>query len=327
VGDPTSGAKVRPKRKLLFVIAVLVVALAAAEVVMRLALPPMWSRVIPGVGVEKEDCLGLSDDLGYEPIPGVCGRNELGVKVVANPSRSTAARRILLVGDSLSYFSGFADIWQGLLDRSPQLGAWEIWDAGVSGYNLAQERRLLDRLAPQIKPALIVLQLCPNDLYPAAEAVRLGRRARAAFFRPDGSQRMALRATSALRLLDYAFFLALGRPATSGRGGDLGPAGELAAIRDLAGAMRTPVVALTFPHLGADETCDLAAEHRKLAQAITEANLPAFRAETALAAPLTQWRAAPNDPIHPNAAAHALVARAFHEFLSAGGFYGSPSFK
>jgi lysophospholipase L1-like esterase len=97
--------------------------------------------------------------------------NSLGLRG-AEPARPKPASifRILVMGDSLTFGWGVNDdetfcqqLQSSLIDGLPARRV-EVVNAGVSGYATNQEAALLERLAPELQPDLILLGFYWNDL-------------------------------------------------------------------------------------------------------------------------------------------------------------------
>ncbi|MDJ0978674.1 MAG: GDSL-type esterase/lipase family protein [Erythrobacter sp.] len=85
------------------------------------------------------------------------------------------AKTVLLIGDSFTFgaTNDYDDIWPKLLaDRFAQeQRSVNIVNAGVPGYNTAQQALYLERLYEDCKPDIVVVMFLPNDLF-ANEPIR-----------------------------------------------------------------------------------------------------------------------------------------------------------
>lgn len=112
-------------------------------------------------------------ELGWAHRPGYTGTVRVGVEATfdARGMREERAigpkqgRRVLVLGDSVAFGHGLGQdetIARALERRAPGL---EALNAGVPGYATEQEVRYLARLAPDLRPDVVVLLLClRNDL-------------------------------------------------------------------------------------------------------------------------------------------------------------------
>lgn len=109
------------------------------------------------------ETLRFSSLLGYEAVPGQKGFNSLGF---LNPEYAVQKPkdvfRIVLIGDSLAqlYGSSLSDE----LTASFPLSRFEVWNMGLSGYNLNQEAKRLVHQGVKYDPDLVVFFFCLNDL-------------------------------------------------------------------------------------------------------------------------------------------------------------------
>ena len=92
--------------------------------------------------------------------------------------------RILLLGDSVAFGHGsiYEHTYAYLLEHRltswrPDVD-WQIWNAGVPGYNTSQELAYLERVGSVYKPDLVIVGFHPNDVtsneiirHPSAKAV------------------------------------------------------------------------------------------------------------------------------------------------------------
>ena len=114
-----------------------------------------------------------SDDpeLSYELIPShtataygaTITTNSVGFRSSELPSR-TGVRPLVILGDSVVFGFGVADnqtIGQYVQKRIP---AMAVLSAGVSGYNITQERALYERRIKPMQPSALILVFMPNDM-------------------------------------------------------------------------------------------------------------------------------------------------------------------
>jgi len=105
--------------------------------------------------------------------------NALGMRdPLATPERLGAERRVLLLGDSITFGRGVAD--EDTFARRLEarwrdaLGDVAVFNAGVPGYDSLQELASLRRLGPEVEPHLVILTWYRNDvLVPSQEVEAL----------------------------------------------------------------------------------------------------------------------------------------------------------
>lgn len=94
--------------------------------------------------------------------------NALGLRDPAlTPERRNAARRVLFLGDSITFGRGVADgvPFANQLDaRWTKARGVAAFNGGVSGYDTTQEAEALRRLGPELKPHLVVVGWYRNDI-------------------------------------------------------------------------------------------------------------------------------------------------------------------
>jgi lysophospholipase L1-like esterase len=93
------------------------------------------------------------------------------------PGRMDGSPRAILLGDSYAFGWGVAADEAIAAELERRLGA-PVLGAGVSGYATDQELLLLRRLArerPDLRPAVVVVLWCDNDLGECARAVAYGK--------------------------------------------------------------------------------------------------------------------------------------------------------
>ncbi len=157
--------------------------------------------------------------LGYELVPGVTFGdvhiNSLGLRDVERPAAKPAgAFRVLVLGDSITLGAGLPleSTYPKVMERAlagsapGAASAIEVWNAGVIGYNAAQQAAWFERHGVALAPDLVVVGFCLND-FGASEEQRLeGDHWRVDFVAPElvplvfggGSFERALAAHSAL---------------------------------------------------------------------------------------------------------------------------------
>ncbi len=109
------------------------------------------------------ETLRFSSLLGYEAVPGHKGFNSLGF---LNPEyaiqKPKDVFRIVLIGDSLAQLYG--SFLSDELTASFPSSRFEVWNMGLSGYNLNQEAKRLIHQGVRYGPDLVVFFFCLNDL-------------------------------------------------------------------------------------------------------------------------------------------------------------------
>jgi len=114
-------------------------------------------------------------DIGYELIPGAEGLafktdvkvNSLGFRS-PEPDQSDDARRVLFLGDSITFGSELpaGTTWPELLairleSRDPR---FDVQNLALSGYDVVQELAVLEHRGLTLSPELVVIGLCLNDV-------------------------------------------------------------------------------------------------------------------------------------------------------------------
>ncbi len=100
---------------------------------------------------------------------GPLATNELGLRDL--PFRHDARYKVLILGDSVSWGNGVADVsrvYPQILERQLEAvrpgDTFEVVNAGVPGYSTFQELRYLEKHGLALEPDVIVLQFCLNDV-------------------------------------------------------------------------------------------------------------------------------------------------------------------
>ncbi len=163
-------------RKFLLLVLALVVALALAEIALRLIGVPAPGRMplpegqLPGMVV-------LHPVRGFACAPDFRGEvvragraNTIRLNERGFRDRSFAAepgtRVVLAVGDSFTAGWGLEEeeTWPRRLEARLNAGngaPWRVLNAGVAGYNMRQARLTAEELIPEVKPQVVVLGVYP----------------------------------------------------------------------------------------------------------------------------------------------------------------------
>ena len=236
--------------------------------------------------------------------------------------------RILGVGDSFTFGTGvrlehlfLTRLAEHLEAETP--GRFEVLNLGVMGFNTSHELHLLRNAGLALDPDLVVICYVLNDaevLHPpsrkregdtTARALRTSEPSASLLFdhlKERVRNRRAREAAVTRILADYA---------------DRAPGltsvrHSLMEIGQIARETGIPVVLMIFPNLWKlDDDYPFTPAHRKVAAAAERAGIPvldlidAFRGQDGV----SLWVHPSNQ--HPNEEAHAIAARALHEFLGA----------
>jgi lysophospholipase L1-like esterase len=86
-----------------------------------------------------------------------------------SPERANAALRVLVLGDSCTFGLGVADdeTWPSYLEevlRERGLDA-AVFSTGVPGYDTVQEAEILERVAAQVRPHVVIVTWLINDVF------------------------------------------------------------------------------------------------------------------------------------------------------------------
>lgn len=282
--------------------------------------------------------------LGYELVPGVTFGdvhiNAHGVRDLERPlAKPIGAFRVLVLGDSVTLGAGlplestYPKVMERALDgrRPGTMSAIEVWNAGVIGYNAAQEAAWFERHGAALAPDLVVIGFCLND-FGASETQRLeGDHWRVDFVAPElvplalggGAAERALATRSALaRRLLRALPHDPGAPLLDRLDQANGAAYAAIAARARASGARLAVVVL--PYLDAAPP-DLERAGDRMVGIARELGVPVLDLRRVFGdpPPLT-LRIHPDDPWHPGAAGHRLVGEATAAFLDEQRLIGTP---
>lgn len=317
------------------VLAAMLVALLAAEVVVRLRYPVLNLRrdFAPGIYVDDpaRGYANLSNYAGvfqtyYEDVP--VRTNSLGFRGPEPPADAAAALRVLCLGDSNMFGQGVHDdetlpaqLERLLRGRRPAA----CYNAGVSGYSTEHELRTLRVFGPRLRPDAVVLGWLANDLAPVPTLVGDGHLVERAEDRAqvrDALERRWYEASHLARLVSITVRTVKHqlRTADRVRGSEGIPAEELARsvalveeVQREAKALGSELWVIAYVNQPAvesgvrDPTVDAFISRTRAAGIRCLDAYELLRAEhERTGAPLFALR----DRVHPNARGHAVVAEA-----------------
>jgi lysophospholipase L1-like esterase len=147
-----------------------VVALGTAEIGLR-----VLDRVRPPALVEDAR-------LGWRPSPGYryrgprldgagrsydvnCSTDDRGFRFVTDDGTGSHPR-VLVTGDSYTHALEVSDdaVWPARLVRGVE---WSVWAYAASGWGTLQEAMAVEELVAELRPDVIIWQMCDNDLFNA----------------------------------------------------------------------------------------------------------------------------------------------------------------
>jgi len=274
--------------------------------------------------------------LGYELVPGVTFGdvhiNAFGVRDVERPAaKPPGTFRLLVLGDSLTLGAGLPldATYSKVLERALRAegrggGASpiEVWNAGVIGYNAAQEATWFERHGAALEPDLVVIGFCLND-FGASEEQRLeGDHWRIDFVAPElvplpfggGPLERTLASRSALarrvlRVLPHDPEV----PILDRLDRANGAAYAAIAARARAGGARLAIVIL--PYLDSSPP-ELALAGDRMVGIARDLGVPLLDLRRAFGdPPPPALRIHPEDPWHPGTEGHRLIGEAIATFL------------
>ncbi len=253
-------------------------------------------------------------------------------------ARRAGVTRVLALGDSFTWglrIGSSDSVWPAVLERHltrDSGGAAEVINMGQRGWTTANEAELLRRLGWQFDPDLVLVQYYVNDAYPSAPDFRFDEPSRTHLL-PDQFFKGYVRTSSLAALVSLAvngvIYGVLHKNDESGAMYERDAEGyrqlreALHEMGDSATARKVPLVYILFPSLVAGtwttDTYPLRDTYGRIAGDALDANLRVLDLTGTFASEggdWSRWWATPYDS-HPNAAAHALAARAIHDFLRA----------
>jgi len=243
--------------------------------------------------------------------------NDDGLRDRNYPVARTNARRYVFLGDSLTMGWGVAQdkSFEALLEaKLNQSAPTEILNFGTGNYNTVQEVNLFLEKGLKYKPDVVVLFYFINDAEPTPVVSRWESLGNSRFITFFWSRIKSL----ASRLDEkqsfqgyYAGLYADGQP------GWTAAKDALALLKRTCDANKIALRVVLLPELHDPAHYPFAAEHRKILAFLESAGIPAFDATPAFkdtADPHRLWVAL--DDAHPNAEAHAIIARAAERFIA-----------
>lgn len=282
----------------------LLLGLFFSEILARCTPSPIPTRVLHD-GLEERRCLAPSRSRHWAPIPGECGADSLGLHRLSSTIPGEPLR-LLLLGDSISTHTLWVESMRQHLEQALQ-GPIELANAGVSGYDTCQELATFSELGERYRPQVVVLQTCPNDALSSGVLMLQDSHT----FSLLVGERMARVPNWALRsrIMTWAFLMPAIRGAEPGRRNHA-PQCLDALARSLQ-ERSVPHFVLLFPALvdsGDPARGEWQAERSLVEQvAMTGAPYLDLRGPLEQEGPLPGLRFRPEDTLHPNEKAQAIV--------------------
>ena len=90
-------------------------------------------------------------------------------------AKTEGRKRVLVLGDSYAFGWGVAEEERFSDVLARRSDGWEVINAAVSGYATVQELLLLEDLAPEVRPDLVVCVFCKNDLFENGAPIVYGK--------------------------------------------------------------------------------------------------------------------------------------------------------
>lgn len=298
------------RRVALFVVSLLV-SLCIAELALRGTVTAYDTENFTfDTGLNHGDCFRPSFSRGYEAVPDRCGANAVGATVLPEGGVGAAAKRVLLVGDSIATLGTWVERVRGDVERSLPGTRVEVHNYAVPGYNSCQEATVLAEVVDALDPHLILLQACSNDAIGSPVLLRVGPRARY-FARGTVTEFPRWFLDSRILTLGMLTF----GPRTTALGANLPERYVqecLSAVRDTAAERGIPLVSVLFPVLGdrAGTPSGPEREEDTMRAIHSSVGIPLvdLRPTLEAAGPMERFRREGYDEIHPNEAAQEIVA-------------------
>jgi hypothetical protein len=159
-------------KNILFTVIILIVFVAAGELILRLATGPPMSEHGQPIAQRQEG------QIEYALIPNI-DREFAGARVVTNslglrdyrpPHKSDGKTQIIVLGDSFTFGYGvpleesYPNLLEQRLNQAGPGDQYEVINAGVPGYDTVDEAELLEKILPSYSPRWVVVGLHPGDL-------------------------------------------------------------------------------------------------------------------------------------------------------------------
>jgi lysophospholipase L1-like esterase len=263
--------------------------------------------------------------IGHEHLPhssatlmGVTVRtNGDGLRGKDYPRARTEARRLIFLGDSLTLGWGveekdtFAQLTEENLSRSAPT---EVLNFGTGNYNTDQEVQLFLKKGLAYQPDEVVLFYFINDAEPTPVMSRWGFLQHSRLVTLFWSRAQILRALSSPGRTFRSYYSGLYQ---EGQPGWKQTREALATLASTCEAQKIPLKLVILPELHQLDAYPFQREHQLVlseAQALGVPTLDALGCFDRGTPPVSWWVA--RDDAHPNAAAHAVIARCIEKFLS-----------
>ena len=316
--------------------------LFAAEAVARLSPRYALSSFVQDFKPPLKDHPAYRSDalLGYAHMPNALTSmnsrtNSLGLVNPDYPLRKAPGTvRLLVIGDSITEDGRYTAELERLLNEGASSGRFEVWNAGVGGYNVVQYARLLESAGLGYDPDLILIGFCLNDFtYEIPVFYRDANQATVYAYEPQPNKGLTYDMRPwAQRLLSpwllrhsalYRMALTLlhSRLAESSslldswrRMGDV----QVRRIQELASARKIPVAAVVFPYLMREDELPRSwrMERRVMTSVLNAARLPWLDLATVFdGANPADWRLFPDTAVHPSKAGQLAAGRAIYAFV------------
>ncbi len=158
-----SKRKVNYKRIILIILFNLFLSIILIEIGLR-----VFNRTPNFQIVDLKKGYNLSDNRDLIYVPSLTDeRHEFrtGYKVIIKKNTSPSRKRVFFIGDSVTESIGSENSSERFVERlDRKLSDYEIINAGVSGYNILQEKEYLKERVLEYNPDLVVFQITYNDL-------------------------------------------------------------------------------------------------------------------------------------------------------------------
>jgi|GEM_PF-1853917 len=194
-----------PLKKLLFSMAALLIIALFSECFFACLVHQKSQQTLGGFVEQDTELLWKLKPMKQPPLQ----TNSLGFR--DGPYKAKADVKILLLGDSVSWGDGiwktkqvYPQILEQKLANALKPKAVEVINTGVPGYSTLQQLKYLRSKGMALKPDLIVLQFCFNDITEAPIAMKAYKRPKS---RSSGTFQKTLR-TLYNRLLQHSYTFA-----------------------------------------------------------------------------------------------------------------------